>query len=153
TNAIGSKKSTEGEKACRFAAALKDPSDLGDHNQPGPVFGAALEDQIPSPDFPNVPLVLQATIAALESRGLHFIGLYRVPGRHSEINRFVCVSNLSALNPRFMLSLPTWNDIKALTGVVKVFLRRLPKPICDPESWGHLADTLPIENEHMSKAS
>nr|CDS32900.1 hypothetical protein HmN_000473200 [Hymenolepis microstoma] len=152
-NAIGSKKNTGGGKARRLSLVTKNPSDFGDYRQPGPVFGAALEDQLSSPDFPNVPLVLQAAIAALESRGLHFIGLYRAPGRQSEINRFVCVSNLSVLNPHFMLSLPTWNDIKALTGVIKVFLRRLPEPICDPESWALLADTLPDETERMSKSS
>lgn len=36
----------------RVAAALDDPPDFGDLNQPGPVFGAPLEKQVPSPDYP-----------------------------------------------------------------------------------------------------
>uniref|UniRef100_A0A0R3TY87 Rho-GAP domain-containing protein n=1 Tax=Rodentolepis nana TaxID=102285 RepID=A0A0R3TY87_RODNA len=151
--AFVNKKNARGEKAPQYSSMMKDPPDFSEYNQRDPVFGAALEDQISSPDFPNVPLVLQATIAALESRGLHFTGLYRAPGRQSEIDRFVCASNLSVLNPHYMLSLPTWNDIKALTGVIKVFLRRLPEPICDPSSWAQLADTLPEKTEGMNKSS
>ncbi|VDN96899.1 unnamed protein product [Rodentolepis nana] len=62
-------------------------------------------------------------------------------------------SILSVLNPHSMLSLPTWNGIRALTGVFKAFLRRLAEPICDPTSCAQLADTLSEETEEMSKSS
>lgn len=31
-----------------------------------------------------------------------------------------------------MLHLDIWRDIRALTGVIKIFFRRLPEPIFDP---------------------
>lgn len=43
--------STE-EMARRVTAALSEPPDFGDLNQPGSVFGAPLEKQVPSPDYP-----------------------------------------------------------------------------------------------------
>lgn len=35
-----------------MALALSEPPDFGDLDQPGPVFGAPLEKQTPSPDYP-----------------------------------------------------------------------------------------------------
>lgn len=40
------------ELAHRIAAVIGEPPDFSDLNSPGPVFGAPLENQIPSPDYP-----------------------------------------------------------------------------------------------------
>ncbi|VUZ52915.1 unnamed protein product [Hymenolepis diminuta] len=144
--------STE-EMARKVTAALSEPPDFGDLNQPGPVFGAPLEKQVPSPDYPNVPLVLHATISALERHGLCHVGLYRAPGRQKEINRFVCLANLTSLDPHVMLSLATWNDVRVLTGVIKIFFRRLPEPICDSDSWKSLACLIPEDSDELDESS
>ncbi|KAM3173543.1 hypothetical protein ACTXT7_012312 [Hymenolepis weldensis] len=144
--------STE-EMARRVTAALGEPPDFGDLNQPGPVFGAPLEKQVPSPDYPNVPLVLHATISALERHGLCHVGLYRAPGRQKEINRFVCLANLTSLDPHVMLSLATWSDVRVLTGVIKIFFRRLPEPICDSDSWKSLACLIPEYSDELDESS
>ncbi|KAM7534531.1 hypothetical protein Aperf_G00000106034 [Anoplocephala perfoliata] len=152
---FNNRKKGEDELARRVAAALngRPETSVADFSKPGSVFGAALEHQIPSPDYPNVPLILFAFVTALELHGLHHVGLYRVPGRQRETDRFVYISNLTSLHPHFMTLLPTWNDVRALTGVIKVFLRRLPRPICDPNSWKSLASTLPDESEQMTTFS
>lgn len=59
----------------------------------------------------------------------------------------------TSLNARCMLSLPIWNDVHALTGVIKAFLRRLPKPICEADSWKSLANTLPDETQHLTQCA
>ncbi|VDK36469.1 unnamed protein product [Taenia asiatica] len=141
------------ELAHRIAAVIGEPPDLSDLNNPGPVFGAPLESQIPSPDYPNVPLILHALVMALELHGLHHVGLYRAPGRQKEINRFVCLANLTSLDPNVMLHLDTWRDIRALTGVIKIFFRRLPEPIFDPVLWGPLASIVPESPEEYDKVS
>ncbi|KAM7533999.1 hypothetical protein Aperf_G00000106024 [Anoplocephala perfoliata] len=152
---FNNRKKGEDELARRVAAALngRQETSVADFSKPGSVFGTALEDQIPSPDHPNVPLILFALVTALELHGLHHVGLYRVPGRQRETDRFVYISNLTSLHPHFMTLLPTWNDVRALTGVIKVFLRRLPRPICDPNSWKSLANALPDESEQMTTFS
>ncbi|VDM22155.1 unnamed protein product [Hydatigera taeniaeformis] len=137
----------------RIAAVIGEPPDFSDLNKPGPVFGAPLESQIPSPDYPKVPLILHAMVMALELHGLHHVGLYRAPGRQKEINRFVCLANLTSLDPKVMLQLDTWRDIRALTGVIKIFFRRLPEPIFDPVLWGPLASIVPESSEEYDKAS
>nr|CDS32906.1 Rho GTPase activating protein 21 [Hymenolepis microstoma] len=152
-NATAALQISEKEIARRVEAALGEPPDFGDLNQPGPVFGAPLEKQVPSPDYPNIPLVVHATISALELHGLYHVGLYRAPGRQKEINRFVCLANLTSLDPHVMLSLATWNDVRVLTGVIKVFFRRLPEPICDPDSWKSLACLIPEDSDELDKSS
>ncbi|CDS36334.1 Rho GTPase activating protein 21 [Echinococcus multilocularis] len=141
------------ELARRIAAIIGEPPDFSDLNNPGPVFGAPLENQIPSPDYPGVPLILHTMVIALELHGLHHVGLYRAPGRQKEINRFVCLANLTSLDPNAMLHLDTWRDIRALTGVIKTFFRRLPEPIFDPVSWGPLASIVPESSVGCTKTS
>ncbi|KAL5105902.1 hypothetical protein TcWFU_008230 [Taenia crassiceps] len=141
------------ELAHRVAAVIGDPPDFSDLNIPGPVFGAPLENQTPSPDYPKVPLILHALVMALELHGLHHVGLYRAPGRQKEINRFVCLANLTSLDPDVMLHLDTWRDIRALTGVIKIFFHRLPEPIFDPVLWGPLASIVPESSEGYNKVS
>lgn len=59
----------------------------------------------------------------------------------------------TSLDPHVMLSLATWNDVRALTGVIKIFFRRLPEPICDSESWKSLACLIPEDSDELDESS
>ncbi|KAL7055128.1 hypothetical protein AAHC03_024493 [Spirometra sp. Aus1] len=117
--------------ALRIAAVMGEPPDFSSLNEPGPVFGAPLESQTQSPDHPGVPLMLDALVQAVQTHGLYHVGLYRAPGRQKEISRFVCLANLTSFDPDVLLCLEAWKDVRVLSGLVKLFVRRLPNPFFD----------------------
>uniref|UniRef100_A0A0X3Q2S5 Rho GTPase-activating protein 21 n=1 Tax=Schistocephalus solidus TaxID=70667 RepID=A0A0X3Q2S5_SCHSO len=129
--------------AMRIADVMGEPPDFSSLNEPGPVFGAPLESQIQSPDHPGVPLMLDALVQAVQTHGLYHVGLYRAPGRQKEINRFVCLANLTSFDPDVLLCLEAWKDVRVLSGLVKLFIRRLPHPFFDMASWEPLACLVP----------
>ncbi len=131
------------EIARKVAGVLADPPDLSDEPNAGPVFGATLESQIQSSEHPKVPLVLHALIRALEIHGLHQVGLYRAPGRQKEIKRFVCLANLTGLEPDTVLQSDAWKDSRVITGIIKVFFRRLAEPIFESHNWEPLTSLIP----------
>uniref|UniRef100_A0A5K3FKF4 Rho-GAP domain-containing protein n=2 Tax=Mesocestoides corti TaxID=53468 RepID=A0A5K3FKF4_MESCO len=141
------------EQARRIAAVVGEPPDFSELQNPGPVFGAPLENQISSADFPNVPLILHAMVTALELNGLHHVGLYRVPGKQKEVSRFVCLANMTSLDPDVLLHLDAWKDARVLTSAIKLFFRRLPEPILDQASWEPLASIVPEMSSEWTTAS
>ncbi|KAF5402323.1 hypothetical protein PHET_03968 [Paragonimus heterotremus] len=127
----------------RLAAVFGDPPDFSELDNPGPVFGCALENQLESPDHPCVPVFLQAFVTAIEAHGMSLLGLYRKPGRQRSINQFVCAANLLPKDVDFLLTLDAWREPYALSGLVKHFLRRLPVRLLDLTVWEPLAFLVP----------
>ncbi|KAH8857135.1 Rho GTPase-activating protein 40 [Schistosoma japonicum] len=123
--------------------AIDLPPNMTDLDTPGPIFGAPLESQLESPDYPCVPVLLQAIVIALEIHGLTLPGLYRKPGRHRTIAQFVSSSNSHPEDVRMILSLDAWREPNALCGLFKHFLRRLPIGIFSISSWEPLFCLVP----------
>ncbi|KAK4467816.1 hypothetical protein MN116_008740 [Schistosoma mekongi] len=119
------------------------PPNMTDLDTPGPIFGAPLESQLESPDYPCVPILLQAIVIALEIHGLTLPGLYRKPGRHRTIAQFVSSSNSHPEDVHMILSLDAWREPNALCGIFKHFLRRLPTGIFSLSSWEPLFCLVP----------
>ncbi|CAH8867209.1 unnamed protein product [Trichobilharzia szidati] len=120
-----------------------DPPNLTDMDNPGPIFGAPLESQLESPDYPCVPLLLQAIVIALEIHGLNLPGLYRKPGRHRTISQFISSINLRPDDVNFIFGLDAWREPNALCGLFKHFLRQLPIGLFCLSSWEPLACLIP----------
>ncbi|CAI2733196.1 unnamed protein product [Schistosoma spindalis] len=120
-----------------------DPPSMTDLDSPGPVFGASLESQLESPDYPCVPVLLQAIVIALETHGLNLPGLYRKPGRHRTIAQFVSSINQHPEDIDLMFSLDAWREPNALCGLFKHFLRRLPIGLFSLSSWEPLFCLVP----------
>uniref|UniRef100_A0A5K4F033 Rho GTPase-activating protein n=1 Tax=Schistosoma mansoni TaxID=6183 RepID=A0A5K4F033_SCHMA len=120
-----------------------DPPNMTDLDSPGPVFGAPLESQLESPDYPCVPVLLQAIVVALEIHGLSLPGLYRKPGRHRTIAQFISSVNLHPEDIDLMFSLDAWREPNALCGLFKHFLRRLPVGLFSLSSWEPLFCLVP----------
>ncbi|KAA3676190.1 uncharacterized protein DEA37_0005257 [Paragonimus westermani] len=139
----------------RLAAVFGDPPDFSELDNPGPVFGCALESQLESPDHPCVPVFLQAFVTAIEAHGMSLLGLYRKPGRQRSINQFVCAANLLPKDVEFLLTLDAWREPYALSGLVKHFLRRLPVRLLDLTVWEPLAFLVPDKgsSEDVSRSA
>ncbi|KAK3824386.1 MAG: hypothetical protein JOS17DRAFT_687073 [Linnemannia elongata] len=75
----------------------------------------------------DVPLIVEKCIAEIEKRGLEEVGIYRVPGAVSAINRLRLSFNSGSQNVD--LDSDEWKDINVVAGALKQFLRELPEAV------------------------
>ncbi|KAF9115816.1 hypothetical protein BGX27_006247 [Mortierella sp. AM989] len=75
----------------------------------------------------NIPLIVEKCIAEIEKRGLEEIGIYRVPGAVSSINKLRICFNSGSQNVD--LDSDEWKDINVVAGALKQFLRELPEAV------------------------
>ncbi|KAI5780160.1 hypothetical protein DFH27DRAFT_362346 [Peziza echinospora] len=107
---------------------------------PLPVFGVSLE-ELCRRDGVKVPLVVEALLGEIESRGLDEVGIYRVPGSLSSINALKAALDSGE---EVRMDDDRWYDINAIAGCFKLFMRELPGPTISSEKLGHLK-TLTVE--------
>lgn len=88
------------------------------------VFGVELRHLMSHGD---VPLIVEKCIAEIEKRGLEEVGIYRVPGAVSAINRLRLSFNSGSQNVD--LDSDEWKDINVVAGALKQFLRELPEAV------------------------
>ncbi|KAG0207127.1 rho GTPase-activating protein [Mortierella sp. GBA30] len=75
----------------------------------------------------SVPLIVEKCIAEIEKRGLEEVGIYRVPGAVSSINKLRLSFNSGSHNVD--LDSDEWKDINVVAGALKQFLRELPEAV------------------------
>ncbi|ORY97109.1 hypothetical protein BCR41DRAFT_227930, partial [Lobosporangium transversale] len=75
----------------------------------------------------NIPLIVEKCIAEIEKRGLEEVGIYRVPGAVSAINKLRQSFNSGSQNVN--LDSDEWKDINVVAGALKQFLRELPEAV------------------------
>ncbi|KAF9984325.1 rho GTPase-activating protein [Modicella reniformis] len=75
----------------------------------------------------NIPLIVEKCIAEIEKRGLEEVGIYRVPGSVSAINKLRQCFNSGSGNVD--LDSDEWKDINVVAGALKQFLRELPEAV------------------------
>ncbi|KAF9094663.1 rho GTPase-activating protein [Mortierella sp. AD031] len=75
----------------------------------------------------NVPLIVEKCIAEIEKRGLEEVGIYRVPGAVSSINKLRLSFNSGSQDVD--LDSDEWKDINVVAGALKQFLRELPEAV------------------------
>ncbi|KAF9139731.1 rho GTPase-activating protein [Mortierella sp. GBA39] len=88
------------------------------------VFGVELRHLMSHGD---VPLIVEKCIAEIEKRGLEEVGIYRVPGAVSAINRLRLSFNSGSQDVN--LDSDEWKDINVVAGALKQFLRELPEAV------------------------
>ncbi|KAF8947445.1 rho GTPase-activating protein [Haplosporangium gracile] len=88
------------------------------------VFGVELRHLMSHGD---VPLIVEKCITEIEKRGLEEVGIYRVPGAVSAINRLRLSFNSGSQNVN--LDSDEWKDINVVAGALKQFLRELPEAV------------------------
>jgi len=88
---------------------------------------------------PMVPAVLIHCVKEIEDRGLHEVGIYRVPGSESEamelLDRFIKSSAKGSAAPAL-----NRHDIHAVASCVKKFLRSLKEPVIPHSLWRTFVD-------------
>jgi len=109
--------------------------------------GGQLADYVPRTS-PMVPAIIVHCVNELDTRGLHEVGLYRIPGSEKEVRD---------LRDKFLAGRGCPNlsqyDVHTLTGVVKDFLRSLKEPLIPHSQWSVFtqAATNPDVTDGMSE--
>lgn len=74
-----------------------------------------------------IPLIMERCTEVVESKGLHIVGIYRIPGNTAAISALT-----EQVNRGFdeqTLSDPKWDDVNVVSSLLKLFLRRLPEAL------------------------
>ncbi|KAK0153500.1 Rho GTPase-activating protein 23 [Merluccius polli] len=89
-------------------------------------FGIRLEDCQPALNHKFVPLIVEMCCGVVETSGLEYTGIYRVPGNNA------MVSNLQEhLNKGLEINTAEerWQDLNVISSLLKSFFRKLPEPV------------------------
>lgn len=91
---------------------------------------------------PLVPNLVGLCTKAVEDRGLHVVGVYRIPGNTASVTALK-----DALERGIPPDLqdPRWNDVNVVSSLLKAFFRHLPNPLLTKELYPMFisADKLP----------
>lgn len=85
-----------------------------------------------------IPLIMERCIEIVETRGLHIIGIYRIPGNTAAISALT-----EQVNRGFdeqTLADPKWDDVNVVSSLLKSFLRRLPEALLPNDMYGHFIE-------------
>ncbi|CDH51060.1 signal transducer [Lichtheimia corymbifera JMRC:FSU:9682] len=91
------------------------------------MFGNDLADQVRLENG-NVPLVVQKCIEAVETRGMDFEGIYRKSGAAGQM-KLIQQAFENGDESCNLCDEDQWNDICAITSVLKQYFRDLPNPL------------------------
>ncbi|KAG0046423.1 hypothetical protein BGZ83_008418 [Gryganskiella cystojenkinii] len=94
-----------------------------------PIFGSSIDDAVRVshiPGTPMVPAVLYRCAEFLEAKGIHEVGLYRVPGSHASVQKLKRMFESGKDHNLLAMDGIDPNDIATL---LKLYLRELPTPL------------------------
>ncbi|KAM3591482.1 uncharacterized protein V6R79_002447 [Siganus canaliculatus] len=106
-------------------------------------FGVRLEDCQPAVNHKFVPLIVEMCCGVVESTGLEYTGIYRVPGNNA------MVSNLQEhLNKGMDINTAEerWQDLNVISSLLKSFFRKLPEPLFTDDKYNDFIDANRIED-------
>lgn len=112
--------------------------------------GIPLERCEPLPGHPLVPHLVGLCTRAVEQRGLHVVGVYRVPGNTASVSALLDSLEKSSTPD---LQDPRWNDVNVVSSLLKAFFRRLPNPLLTKDLYPHfiLADKVQERSVRVHK--
>ncbi|XP_074519184.1 rho GTPase-activating protein 23-like isoform X2 [Halichoeres trimaculatus] len=106
-------------------------------------FGVRLEDCQPAVNHKFVPLIVELCCGVVETIGLEYTGIYRVPGNNA------MVSNLQEhLNKGLDINTAEerWQDLNVISSLLKSFFRKLPEPLFTDDKYNDFIDANRIED-------
>ncbi|KAF9582532.1 hypothetical protein BGW38_000091 [Lunasporangiospora selenospora] len=92
----------------------------------------------------RIPLIVDKCITEIEKRGLEEVGIYRVPGALSSINRLRIEFNSGT--EHVDLGRDEWKDINVVAGALKQFLRELPEAVTTSSLYDPLVAASALED-------
>ncbi|BGP17900.1 Rho GTPase-activating protein [Rhodosporidiobolus nylandii] len=112
-----------------------------------PTFGVDLGEQM-SRDGVEVPRVLEKCAEAIELHGLDSMGIYRLSGTTSRVQRLKAALDRD-VEGTDLLSEENLTDINDIAAVCKLWFRELPEPLLTWELYHQFIDVSKIENDRL----
>ncbi|KAI8365580.1 Rho GTPase activation protein [Blakeslea trispora] len=104
----------------------------------GEVFGGPLKLEKDG----NVPLVVRLCIEQVEARGLDTVGIYRLSGQTTAIQKYKAQFN----SCHEKIKLDQENDINVITGLLKLYFRELKNPLLTFENYDRLIEAARLQD-------
>uniref|UniRef100_A0A096LSH8 Rho GTPase activating protein 23b n=1 Tax=Poecilia formosa TaxID=48698 RepID=A0A096LSH8_POEFO len=106
-------------------------------------FGVRLEDCQPAVNHKFVPLIVEICCGVVESSGLEYTGIYRVPGNNAMVS-----SLQEHLNKGLDITTAEerWQDLNVISSLLKSFFRKLPEPLFTDDKYNSFIDANRIED-------
>ncbi|KAI9255239.1 Rho GTPase activation protein [Phascolomyces articulosus] len=114
---------------------------------PNPVFGVDLN-TLMDRDREEVPHILTKCAEAVETYGLNSVGLYRLSGVNTQIQKLRAAFDRDCRGVNLM-SEEYISDINNITSVLKLWFRELPDPLFPRSTYQHFLSAAKIEDERM----
>jgi hypothetical protein len=105
----------------------------------GSLFGNDLTKQVEA-EGRTIPLLVERCIAAVELRGMDYEGIYRKSGGAAQM-RSIQLSFEQGLDPD-LTDDDEYNDICAVTSILKQYLRELPNPLMTYELYPQFLESI-----------
>ncbi|XP_045448294.1 active breakpoint cluster region-related protein [Melitaea cinxia] len=93
--------------------------------KPGALFGAKIT-HVAKREKRNIPFIISACVREVERRGISEVGIYRVSGSASDLNRLKKSFETNAYEAEQLLKEV---DVHSVTGILKLYLRELPEAL------------------------
>lgn len=90
----------------------------------GSTFGIPLDQCLPSLENPYVPRFVKVCTDIVEKKGLHTVGIYRVPGNNALINALTDETN--KMYDDVPQDDPRWGDLHVVSSLLKSYFRKMP---------------------------
>lgn len=103
--------------------------------KPNPVFAVDLT-KLMQRDGQEVPLVVVKCTEAVEASGLKTVGLYRISGTSTQIQRLKSLFDRSCASVDLSTE-ENGMDVNNITSVLKLWFRELPDPLFPQSSYQH----------------
>lgn len=102
---------------------------------PNPVFGVDLN-VLMERDREEVPLILTKCTEAVETYGLNTVGIYRLSGVNTQIQKLRAAFDRDCRGVNLMTE-EYISDINNITSVLKLWFRELPDPLFPRSTYQH----------------
>ncbi|XP_050407938.1 active breakpoint cluster region-related protein isoform X1 [Patella vulgata] len=96
----------------------------------------------------TVPTIVKACVSEVEKRGLEEIGLYRVSGVTSEVQK---LKKIFDKNIKAGMNSVADADIHAVTGLLKLYFRELPEPLFTESKYPVFKETIRLSDEEAKE--
>ncbi|XP_035209145.1 breakpoint cluster region protein-like, partial [Stegodyphus dumicola] len=109
----------------------------------GGVFGVKIQ-QVCKKEKSTIPFIMISCIREVEKRGIHEIGIYRVSGSASDVQRLKKSFETNVYEAEQLLKEV---DIHSVTGMFKMYLRELPEALFTDASYQKFFRAFSISNQ------
>lgn len=109
-----------------------------------PVFGVDLKTLVSRNG--GVPIILTRCARAVEEHGLNTIGIYRIPGISTQVQKLRAALNQDCAGHHLLENDYVPEEINNVTSVLKLWLRELPDPLFPRSLYPYFLDAASKQN-------